>query len=157
MKLLTLLSAGRSFAEVREKPAPLQLIEGLLPTFGATPGGSKTSTADDAPPQRNWLSGSTALAALRPGRCPMSGAGSADAAPRATSSRRPVQRELALEAVKVKRNDLRDEDFQIELAQPSLFGKPDGRLQLFPLAAKTGVPAWKFWARRRAVHERVAA
>lgn len=87
----------------------------------------------------------------------MSVAESADPAPRAVSCRRPVQRELALEAVKVKRNDLRDEDFEIELAQPSLFGQPDGRLQLFPLTARTGVPAWKFWARRRAVHERVAA
>jgi hypothetical protein len=69
---------------------------------------------------------------------------------RAKPGEQLAQRELLLTAVKVVRNDLRDEDLEVELAQPSLFARRDGRLQLMPSAGVNTTPAtlWNLLKRR---------
>jgi len=129
MKLLDMLASGHSLARAKEKPAPYRVVDGLLPAFGSQPAGGV--------PVRGWrrwasrlglgrLAGLAASTPLREDRADETGA-PRSAWGRAVRRRDPVQRELRLESVRVVRNDLRDEDGEVELAQPWLFAAAPGR------------------------------
>lgn len=179
MKLLGLLTVGKSLAAIKDRPRPLRLAEGLLPAFGprtnvfALP--DDPAAAPGAPRERVWRRGLAAIRRLlrwpratvfkgetrltprlwnsSPPTPPAASTGQNDGtgerrSRRARRGQTPVQRELLLTAVQVVRNDLRDEDMEVELAQPSLFARRDGRLQLMPAAGAAAPSPWKLWKRR---------
>lgn len=167
MKHIELLAVGRSFGEVRARPAELKLAEGGLPRFTttrttptpATPfAGSTAGSVSAREPQR--LREDRPSTVDQPARRP---------APAARSARRPrsgrgwrgwfrwwsrkgkpfeapVQTELSLDTVQVVRNDLSDADVEVVTPARAVVGRLQG-WQKPGTNPEVAVSRWQHWLR----------